>query len=137
MHLETPLSQWGCPASTSTLAELILMSLLSGGLAVQVAMAATGRLRVADESLDGVRWLIAHKETPTLPSFKLTQIARTAQGVALEWNVVGTATHCGQRSANVGDPSSFVDVSGERTGTSYPDTSAPNEPAFHRVKATP
>ena len=85
----------------------------------------------------GGRLLIFHNETIAPPAFRLTRIARTAQGVELEWEASGTSKYRVERTTQVANPASFTEISGDLTTTSFTDTSAPAGEAYYRVKLVP
>ncbi len=85
----------------------------------------------------GGRLLIFHNETIALPTFKITGVSKSAQGLQLAWQSAGSAKYRVQRSANLNVSASFTDISGDLTGTSFTDTNAPSGNAFYRVVAKP
>jgi hypothetical protein len=81
----------------------------------------------------GGRLLIFHNEAIAIPTFEITSAVRVAQGFQLSWESAGGAKYRVLRGTNL---TSFVDISGELTGTQFTDTNATVN-AFYRVVATP
>jgi sugar lactone lactonase YvrE len=85
----------------------------------------------------GGRLLIFHNEIAVPPDFRLLSIARTAEGVELKWEATTAAKYRVLRCPDLATPGAFVDVSGELTGTTFTDKTAPTGQAFYRVQAIP
>jgi len=92
----------------------------------------------------GGRLLVFHKEPYApfaLSSFSITNVAKIAQDVQLQWSPAGDASfnlkYAVQRGTNVTDTASFVTIAASLTATSFTDTNAPAEAAFYRVTAKP
>jgi len=95
-------------------------------------------LVVSDTSIlnGGGRLLILHNEGFAIPTFKLTSISSTPQGVKLTWASAGGVKYRVQRSTTLA-PGSFQDISGDLTGVQFTAPAPASGPAFYRVVATP
>jgi hypothetical protein len=105
-----------------------------------LAFAPDGKfLAVTDTSVvnGGGRLIIFHSEPIVYPSFSLTNVTRTAQGVVLNWSPVGAVTYDVLRATEVGQAASYQAVATNITSLNFTDTSAPAGAAFYRVVAKP
>lgn len=84
----------------------------------------------------GGRLLIFHNEGFAIPTFRITSVVNTPQGVALAWQSAGGVKYRVQRCTSLA-PGSFVDISGDLAGVQFTDTAPPAGPAFYRVVASP
>jgi hypothetical protein len=85
----------------------------------------------------GGRLLVFHNEAVAPPSFRVLELARTAEGLRLVWENTGAAKYRVERGAEVAKPASFADISGDLTATTFTDATPPAGQAFYRVKAYP
>ena len=87
----------------------------------------------------GGRLLIFHNETFAIPSFSVTNVARTPQGVALGWSAAGAVKYNVQRGVDVANAASFQNIATNLNMMvlQFTDTNAPPANAFYRVVATP
>lgn len=98
-----------------------------------MAFAGNGGFMVLSDSSTvngGGRLVIFHNDPKALPAFRMKSITRTASGVQLEWESVSGVKYRVQRGSTV---TSFQDLSGDLTETSFTDTNAPAEAAFYRI----
>jgi hypothetical protein len=103
-----------------------------------MAFAPNGAFLIVSDSSSaggGGRLIIFHNEPIAVPSFEITGVSKTTEGIALSWESAGSATYVVQRGTNIANPASFQDISGELSETSFTDTNAIPGQAFYRVIA--
>ncbi len=84
----------------------------------------------------GGRLIILHNESVAGPTFSITGVARTAEGLRLSWEAAPGMRYRVQRSPTL-SPAAFADISGDLTTPSFTDTSASDGMAFYRIVAQP
>jgi hypothetical protein len=85
----------------------------------------------------GGRLIVFHNEPFTVPTFALTIVGQTAEGLALKWASAGSVKYSVERATSIGNVGSFINIATNLTGTSFTDTNAPTAGAFYRVIAKP
>ena len=72
-----------------------------------------------------------------IPTFGITGVAKTGEGLRLEWASAGSVSYSVLRGASVANPASFQTIATNLTVTSFTDTNAVAGSAFYRVIAQP
>ena len=85
----------------------------------------------------GGRFFIFHNEAIEVPPFKISTVLRAGAGVQLSWQAAGSVKYNVLRASSLVNASSFTNISGDISGTSYTDTNAVPAGAFYRVVAKP
>lgn len=105
-----------------------------------LAFAPDGKFLVVSDTSTlngGGRLHIFHNEVQAIATFKIGTVTRTAEGIKIEWQSSGASAYNVLRGTDIANPASFVNVSGDITGTSYTDTAPISGAVFYRVVAKP
>ncbi len=85
----------------------------------------------------GGRLLVFHNEGFAVPTFAITNVTQTAQGVQLRWTPAGNVKYAVKRGTDVSSLTGFDDIATNLTTTTFTDTKPPPSGSYYRIVAKP